>query len=79
MEGKIDVGHNIVNLVTGLANQIGTTADKVFPWYVQQQYIEGVFFVTILALIFFVSVFSCLFSWKGADFEHGNTKSNAHI
>ena len=79
MEGKVDIGQNIADLVTGLAQQIGTTADKVFPWYVQQQYIEGVFFVVVIALIIFISASLCLFSVKGADFENGNTKAVVFI
>ena len=79
MEEKIDIGQNVADLITGLATQLGTTADKVFPWYVQQQYIEGVFFISTIALIIFVSAFLCLFSWGGADFENGNIKTAVFI
>ena len=37
----LDVGKNITGLIQQLATQIGTTADKVFPWYVKQSVFEG--------------------------------------
>lgn len=36
-----DVGQNLTGLVQKLAEQIGVTADKVFPWYIKQSGIEG--------------------------------------
>lgn len=41
VRASLDVGDNITKLVRQLAAQIGTTTDKVFPWYVKQQVIEG--------------------------------------
>jgi len=38
---SVDVGQNITGLLEKLAVQMGTTVDKVFPWYVNQAYIEG--------------------------------------
>ncbi len=37
----VDIGSNLTGLLERLASTIGTTADKVFPWYVKQQIIEG--------------------------------------
>lgn len=37
----IDVGPNLTELLQQLATQIGVTADKVFPWYIKQQVIDG--------------------------------------
>jgi hypothetical protein len=42
VNATIDVGKNLTSLLERLAQQIGTTADKVFPWYVQQAQLEGV-------------------------------------
>lgn len=44
---SVDIGKNITELVEKLAHQIGTTADKVFPWYVKQQVVEGVMFFAL--------------------------------
>jgi hypothetical protein len=41
VKASIDIGDNITKLIEKLASQIGTTTDKVFPWYVKQQVIEG--------------------------------------
>lgn len=38
---SLDTGENITRLLEKLAQTIGTTVDKVFPWYVKQQIIEG--------------------------------------
>lgn len=38
---EIDVGERLAGLLEKFAQQIGTTADKVFPWFVKQQYMEG--------------------------------------
>lgn len=42
MDVNVDVGPKLAEAMQQLAAQIGTTADKVFPWYVQQQLQEGV-------------------------------------
>lgn len=72
INAKIDVGNNVTALVEKLAGQIGTTADKVFPWYVQQAQVEG--WTTIMALAVALVVFGFVFVilvWK-ADYEKGN-------
>jgi len=79
MEGKIDVGQNTVELITKLAHQIGTTADKVYPWYVKQQYIEGLFFIITTSLFFIISVFLCTVAWEKADFVDGNQETAVFI
>jgi fumarate reductase subunit D len=49
VNAKVDIGGNLTSLLERLAQQIGTTVDKVYPWYVQQAHNEG-----ITALIAFV-------------------------
>jgi hypothetical protein len=51
VEATVDVGNNLTSLLERLAQQIGTTADKVFPWYVQQAYVEGVTTLAALAIV----------------------------
>jgi len=41
IKATADIGDNLTRLIERLAQQIGVTADKIFPWYVQQQIIEG--------------------------------------
>ena len=50
MNATVDIGNNLTALVERLAAQIGTTADQVFPWYVQQQLIVGWTHLIMLAL-----------------------------
>lgn len=58
VEATVDVGENITGLVEKLAQQIGTTTDKVFPWYVQQSYLEGV--TTLVAIGVAITVFGLI-------------------
>ena len=55
-EVSVDVGPNITSLLERLAQQIGTTADKVFPWYVQQAQIEGMTALIAILIAAFVLV-----------------------
>lgn len=54
INATVDVGDNITGMLERLAAQLGTTAGKVFPWYVQQAYLEGV--TTLYALGLFLAV-----------------------
>lgn len=60
VEATVDVGGNLTSLVERLAQQIGTTADKVFPWYVEQAYLHGV--TTLVAIAVALIVFGSLFA-----------------
>jgi len=55
-----DIGQNLTGLVTKLAEQIGVTADKVFPWYVKQQVIEGWCMVLIPAAFILVGIIALI-------------------
>jgi hypothetical protein len=54
----IDVGNNISNMLTQLANKLGMTAETVFPWYVKQAYLEGVGTLCVFAVILLFCVIS---------------------
>ena len=56
VNAKVDIGQNLTSLLERLAQQIGTTADKVFPWYVQQAYIEGVTTLVAVAVLLIASI-----------------------
>lgn len=60
MKASIDLGENVTNLLEKLAVQIGTTTDKVFPWYVKQQVIEGWCWLTISGGVFLVGLIIAL-------------------
>lgn len=61
IEASVDVGTNIAKLIEQLAHQLGTTADKVYPWYVKQQVIEGITSLTILVTLSLI--FIPMFIW----------------
>lgn len=61
VSASIDAGKNITALLEKLAAQIGQSVDKVWPWLVRQQVIEG---WTNLALCgLFLVLGAALFLW----------------
>lgn len=76
VEASVDIGSNLTSLLERLAQQIGTTVDKVYPWYVQQAYLEGV--TTIVAILAFIVVCAVAFGFglrwamKAHDFHEGH-------
>lgn len=74
MNVSVDVGSNITSLVERLAQQIGVTADKVFPWYVQQAYLEGVTTLVAIVVSWIVLMALLPFFVKGADWNYPNPK-----
>jgi hypothetical protein len=68
---KVDIGENIVALLEKLAAQVGTTADKIFPWYVQQQLIYGWTFLVLLAVGLAVGVTLVARNLKKTDWDRG--------
>lgn len=69
VNAKIDVGDNITVLLEKLAAQIGTTADKVFPWYVKQQVLEGYIWMSLSLSALFLGAILAIASWGKADFD----------
>lgn len=72
---SVDIGKNITELLEKLANQIGTTADKVFPWYVTQQVIEGFSRITSSGIALLIGILLVVLSYKKADWDKGNKDS----
>ena len=73
---NIDVGTNVVYLVQQLATQVGTTAEKVFPWYIQQQTLEGWTLLVAILIPLFIGVIVVAFNYGKAIFEgDGNRNS----
>ena len=72
VKASVDIGDNITILLEKIAKQIGTTADKVFPWYVKQQILTGYLFLIIDGIALLLG--GCLmFSFYGkADWNNGN-------
>lgn len=72
VNASVDVGPNITALLEKLATQIGTTADKVFPWYIKQQVLEGWIWLGLSGSALLIGVALAIVSWGKADFEDGN-------
>ena len=71
INATVDVGDNITSMLERLAGQLGTTADKVFPWYVEQSVLQG--WTTLIAIGAALVVFSIVFaiSFPKAKFSYG--------
>ena len=72
INASIDVGKNITSMLEKLAAQIGTTADKVFPWYVQQAHLEGITTLCAIGVMWLFSAILISISFKKCDFINGN-------
>jgi hypothetical protein len=72
IKASVDVGQNITSMLERLAQQIGTTADKVFPWYVQQAIVEGWTTLGSLAIASVVIGTICGIAIWRADYDKGN-------
>ena len=72
MDITLDVGSEISSLLQKLADQIGVTVAQIFPWYVQQAWLEGVLFVALLLSFWAVFIPLLIVGAKKADFNNGN-------
>jgi len=69
---SLDAGENIKELLQQLANQIGVTVDKIFPWYVKQEVIEGYTSLFLLTFFSIIGIILLIVSLIKADFDKGN-------
>lgn len=72
IKASIDVGDGISTLLTKLAEKIGTSVDQVFPWYVNQQVIEGWVFLAVATVAILLLSTMTIYSYKRADFDNEN-------
>lgn len=68
----VDVGDNLTSLMERLAQQLGTTVDKVFPWYVEQAYLQGITTLVAIILAFAILVPLFVIAVRKSDFDKGN-------
>ena len=52
----VETTDKIINALTQLANKLGTTVEQLWPMLVQQQRLEGITVVVMIALVFTVSL-----------------------
>jgi len=79
VEATVDVGDNITGMLERLAAQLGTTADKVFPWYVQQAYLDGAIFLTSLCFVLLVSFVALVHGVRKGEWKHGDPSNLAAV
>lgn len=72
VKASVDIGKNLTTLLEQLAKQIGTTADKIFPWYVSQSIIEGYTFFFLLLVAFSTGGVFLLLSSKNPKYSDVN-------
>ena len=69
IDTTIDIGKNMTELLEKLAVNIGTTADKIFPWYLNQQLIEGILFIIILLSLSIICLSVAYIFHKKSDYS----------
>ena len=72
VDASIDVGDHLNNLIIQLAHQIGVAADKIFPWYVKQQLIEGCSNLGLGLALLVTGCVMVIVGLKKADWKDGN-------
>ena len=58
IKASVDVGDNITKLIQQFASGIGTTADKIYPYYVKQAYFNGL--ASLVSFTLFITACSIL-------------------
>ena len=71
----VDIGNNLTNLLTKLAEKIGTSVDQVFPWYVTQSVVTGWIHIIIYLIFLIGSPIVFFKSYKKTDWDDGNIYS----
>lgn len=72
IKASVDVGDGVSTLLTKLAEKIGTSVDQVFPWYVNQQVIEGWVFLAVATVAILLLSTMTIYSYKRSDFDNEN-------
>lgn len=72
IKASVDVGDGVSTLLTKLAEKIGTSVDQVFPWYINQQVIEGWTFLAVVAVFILLLSATTIYSYKRSDFDNEN-------
>lgn len=69
---SVDIGNNLTSLLERLAQQIGTTVDQVFPWYVNQAHIEGMTTLLFLGASYLIFIPTFVIALVKSDFNDAN-------
>ena len=69
---SVDVGDNAIKLLEKIAEQIGTTADKVFPWYVKQSILSGYLYLIAVGIAFLTGILLMFRFYGKAEWDNGN-------
>ena len=72
IKASVDVGDGVSTLLTKLAEKIGTSVDQVFPWYVNQQVIEGWTYLAVISVAILLLLSVVIYCYKKADFDNEN-------
>lgn len=70
---QIDVGENIMQALSALADKIGTTTEQVWPWMVKQAQLEAGIFIFLWVIVLALSVCGlkkCVAYLQSSDYRH---------
>ena len=56
VDASIDIGKNLAVLLQKLAATIGTTVDKIFPWYVHQEISCAIITIISFVIAFLIGI-----------------------
>jgi formate-dependent nitrite reductase membrane component NrfD len=70
VNASIDVGKNITSMLEKIADKIGTTVDKIFPWYVKQEYISAIMSLFEIILAIVIGSIMLKMCYKKASFKN---------
>jgi len=76
---ELDVGQNLTELLQRLAEKIGTTTDKIFPWYVKQQVLEGYTSIVIILSLLTASIMIMAYNYKKANWSDSGFNQHSTI
>lgn len=69
---NVDLGENVLHLLEEFSKTIGTTADKVFPWFVTKQLVDGYVSLILPLVIVLVCFIIVKINIKKTDWDTVN-------
>jgi hypothetical protein len=76
-EITVDVGDNTINAIDKLANKLGMTGEKVYPYYVKQVKSEAI--IDLLAVVSLLTILSAIIAFSTWSLMKSKYGSNAAV
>ena len=76
VNASIDIGKNITSILEKLADKIGTTVDKIFPWYIKQELYSSYISICVMIFVLFASGITMYKTNKNSDWNEASNINN---